>query len=191
MNRHSLLGAAFSAVKPLVVCPLTVSAPSTAFVALGSNLGERERNLEGGLHALAVRGVVPRRRSALYLTEPVGGPPQGWYLNAVAEVETSLTPEDVLAACLGAEAEHGRVRTGKDAPRTLDLDLLLMGDMVRAAGPLELPHPRMHLRRFVLVPLHEIAPEVRHPVRGLSVRELLARCPDRSEVRLFLPEPAA
>lgn len=191
MNRHSLLKPAFSAVKPLVVCPHKVSALSTAFVALGSNLGERERNLEGGLRALADRGVVPRRRSALYLTEPVGGPPQGWYLNAVAEVETALSPMGVLDACLGAESEHLRVRTVKDAPRTLDLDLLLFGEVVRPAGPLELPHPRMHLRRFVLVPLAEIAPDVRHPVLGLSVRELLARCPDTSQVRLFVPEPAA
>jgi 2-amino-4-hydroxy-6-hydroxymethyldihydropteridine diphosphokinase len=191
MNGHSLLRRAFSAVKPLVVCPHKVSALSTAFVAIGSNLGERERNLEGGLSALAARGVVPRRRSALYLTEPVGGPPQGWYLNAVAEVETALDPLEVLAACLEAEGEHGRVRTVKDAPRTLDLDLLLMGDLVREGGALELPHPRLHLRRFVLVPLAQIAPEVRHPVLGLSVRELLARCPDHSEVRLFAPEPAA
>jgi 2-amino-4-hydroxy-6-hydroxymethyldihydropteridine diphosphokinase len=92
---------------------------------------------------------------------------------------------------LGAESERLRVRTVKDAPRTLDLDLLLFGDEVRQGGPLELPHPRMHLRRFVLVPLAEIAPETKHPRLGLSVRELLARCPDTSEVRLFHPEPSA
>jgi 2-amino-4-hydroxy-6-hydroxymethyldihydropteridine diphosphokinase len=190
MNRHSLSKPAFSPVKPLIVCPQKVSALSKAFVAIGSNLGERERNLEGGLRALRAKGVVPRRRSALYLTAPVGGPPQGWYLNAVAEVETALSPEGVLAACLEAEGEHGRVRTVKDAPRTLDLDLLLFGDLVRPPGSLELPHPRMHLRRFVLVPLCEIAPGVVHPTLGLSVRELLARCPDTSEVQLFVPELA-
>lgn len=168
-----------------------MSALSTAFVALGSNLGERERNLESGLRSLEARGVRARRRSGLYLTEPVGGPPQGWYLNAVAEVETSLSPEAVLEACLGAESERLRVRTVKDAPRTLDLDLLLFGDEVRQGGPLQLPHPRMHLRRFVLVPLAEIAPEVRHPGLGLSVRELLARCPDTSEVRPWNAEAEA
>ena len=133
----------------------------------------------------------PRRRSALYLTEPVGGPPQGWYLNAVAEVETALSPEGVLEACLGAEGEHGRVRTVKDAPRTLDLDLLLFGDGCGRAGPWSCPTRGCTCAASCSCPSREIAPEVRHPVLGLSVRELLARCPDTSEVRLFVPEPAA
>jgi 2-amino-4-hydroxy-6-hydroxymethyldihydropteridine diphosphokinase len=128
-------------------------------------------------------------RSSLYLTAPLGGPPQDWYVNAVAEVRSALSPEALLEALLGVEAEMGRVRTTKDGPRTIDLDLLLYGSAVCHSGRLELPHPRLHLRRFVLVPLAEIAGEVRHPELGLSVRELLARCPDTSEVRLQAPLP--
>jgi 2-amino-4-hydroxy-6-hydroxymethyldihydropteridine diphosphokinase len=167
-----------------------LSASPTAFVALGSNLGVREQNLEQGLACLRERGVHVLVKSALYLTEPVGGPPQEWYLNAVAEVEPgALSPEALLEACLEAERRQGRVRGEKDGPRTLDLDLLLFGSEVRQGPELELPHPRLHQRRFVLVPLAEIAPEARHPVLGKSVRELLALCPDRSEVRLFAPAP--
>jgi 2-amino-4-hydroxy-6-hydroxymethyldihydropteridine diphosphokinase len=111
------------------------------------------------------------------------------YLNAAAEVETEGAPRELLAACLQAERGQGRVRGEKDGPRTLDIDLLLFGSEVRREPDLELPHPRLHLRRFVLVPLAEIAPEAVHPVLGLSVKELLARCPDRSEVRPFAPAP--
>src|SRR6266852_387317 len=129
-----------------------MSEPSIA-LALGSNLGEREGHLARGLAGLRARGVETLARSAIYETEPVGGPPQGPYLNLVAVVQTELGPDDLLRAALAVEAEGGRVRTVRDAPRTLDVDLLFFGDIVRRTGELVLPHPRLHERPFVLVPL--------------------------------------
>lgn len=158
-----------------------------AFVALGANLGEREAQIERALHLLAARGIGIARRSSLYLTEPVGGPPQGWYVNAAAELDSALSPEALLQAGLEVEREMGRVRTVKDGPRTIDIDLLLQGSLIRDTEGLVLPHPRMHLRRFVLVPLCEIAPTAVHPVFGSTVSELLARCPDPSDVRPYAP----
>jgi 2-amino-4-hydroxy-6-hydroxymethyldihydropteridine diphosphokinase len=154
---------------------------SAAFLGLGSNLGEREGNLEHALARLAARGFRLLRRSAMYETAPVGGPPQGDFLNMAAGGDWDGTPETLLEACLGVEREMGRVRVVRFGPRTIDLDVLLFGDELRD-GAFELPHPRMHERRFVLEPLCEIAPQARHPRLGLTVRELLARCPDRARV---------
>lgn len=153
-----------------------------AYIGLGSNLGDREAALDRALAALARRGFDVTARSSLYWTEPVGGPPQDWYLNAVVAGRTRLAPEELLEACLAAERELGRVRGVRNGPRTLDADLLLYGDEVRGGTALELPHPRLHERRFVLVPLCEIAPQARHPLLGLCAAELLLQCPDRSQV---------
>jgi 2-amino-4-hydroxy-6-hydroxymethyldihydropteridine diphosphokinase len=154
----------------------------SVFLGLGSNLGNRELSLERGLASLESRGFEVMRRSSSYLTEPVGGPAQDWFLNAVVAGETELTPDALLEACLEVEAELGRVRRVPNGPRTLDLDLLLYGSELRHGERLQLPHPRFHERRFVLVPLAEIAPELRHPLLGSSVQELLERCPDASQV---------
>ena len=158
-----------------------VGRPSV-FLGLGSNVGNREEALERALAGLEARDFHVDAASSLYLTEPVGGPAQGWFLNAVVRGQTPLGPEALLDACLGLETSLGRVRSVPDGPRTLDLDILLYGDEVRDTGVLRLPHPRLQERRFVLVPLAEIAPDVRHPVLQLTASELLARCADTYRV---------
>ncbi len=164
-------------------------APSPVFLALGSNLGDREATLAAALEALP--GVRAVRKSSLYETEPVGGPPQPEYLNQVVAGETALPPEELLPACLAVEARFGRERRVRGGPRTLDIDILFYGDVVRESPRLTLPHPRLHQRRFVLVPLAEIAPGLVHPRLGLSVRELLVRCEDRSRVLPYASVGAA
>ena len=155
------------------------------YLGLGSNLGDREGHLDQGLAALATRGLRVAAVSSIYETEPVGGPAQGPYLNLVAAAETALSPEALMQAALEAEGEAGRVRTVRNAPRTLDVDILFYGALVRRTDALTLPHPRLHERRFVLVPLAELAPDLRHPALGQTVAELLAACPDHSHVAVF------
>lgn len=157
------------------------------FIGLGSNLGDREATLIRALQGLEQRGFRIGAVSSLYLTEPVDAPPQGAFLNAVARGETGLTPEALLDLCQALEAAAGRVRAEHHGPRTLDLDLLLFGELRRDTPRLRLPHPMLHRRRFVLAPLAEIAPDRRHPVLGLTLRELLAECPDTSQVVRHAP----
>jgi len=146
------------------------------WVALGANLGERERTLDAAVRELgALRGVRVLRRSAWIETAAVGGPAgQPPYLNGVVELECSLSPSELLAELHRIEARHGRVREVRNGARTLDLDLLLFGAQRSNSPELELPHPRMEEREFVLAPLAELAPELELPGSGLTVRERLA-----------------
>jgi len=131
----------------------------TAYLGLGSNLGDRLENLRHGVGLLAARpGVVVVRSSRVYETEPVG-PPQPPFLNAVLEVRTDLEPRGLLDACRAVEEELGRARTERWGPRTIDVDLLTFDELVLDEPDLVVPHPRMHERGFVLVPLRELDPD--------------------------------
>ena len=154
---------------------------STAYIALGANLDDPVAQVKAGFAALAaLPDTTLTAQSSLYRTTPVGYAHQPDFINAVAAVETSLAPRELLDAILAVETQHGRVREFVNAPRTLDLDILLYdADEVRETG-LTIPHPRMHERAFVLAPLAEIAPHCVIPGRGV-VRELL-QAVDRSGV---------
>jgi 2-amino-4-hydroxy-6-hydroxymethyldihydropteridine diphosphokinase len=149
---------------------------SAAYVGLGANLDAPARHVRDALEELAaLPGTRVLGRSSLYRSDPVGYAAQPEFVNAVAALDTSLGAEALLAELQAIESRHGRTRSFADAPRTLDLDLLLYDDEVRSAGRLILPHPRMHERAFVLKPLVELAPDIAIPGRGLA-RELLAAC---------------
>ncbi len=157
----------------------------TAYIALGSNLGDREETLAAAIDRLGRLGRV-EACSSLYETEPVGFHDQPSFLNAVLALETKLEPLPLLHALLAIERELGRDRSQgvPNGPRTLDLDLLLMEDAVVAGEKLTLPHPALVRRRFVLAPLAEIAPQLRHPQYNQTMAELLALLPDEGENRV-------
>lgn len=142
-------------------------------IALGSNLGDSLTILKDALKILAdTPGVVVQKYSSWYQTAPVG-PPQPDYLNACALLEVQLRPPELLETLLGIEAKFGRVRQERNGPRTLDLDLLLFGDLILDSSNLQIPHPRMRERAFVLVPLAEIAPNWVEPVSGKAIAQLV------------------
>jgi 2-amino-4-hydroxy-6-hydroxymethyldihydropteridine diphosphokinase len=165
-------------------CLLTSPKTMTkAYILAGTNLGDREANLIFALDSLA-RGGVILKTSSRYETEPVGFLDQPWFLNQAIELETNLGPHVLLVFCQEIEASCGRIRTFPNAPRTLDLDILLYGDLLVSEEKLVIPHPRLQERRFVLEPLAQIAPEVVHPVLKKSIRSLLETCPDTARVRI-------
>ncbi len=157
------------------------------FLGLGSNLGDKQKNLARALNLLKRHGVRILRASAVYLTQPVGDPGQPWFYNQTVEVRTRLLPEGVLKMIKKIEAELGRTKTGSTGPRPIDIDILLAEDLIIRRRPLIVPHPRLEKRNFVLIPLEEIAPEVVHPALGMSVSALRRECPDRSIVRRLKP----
>jgi len=170
-----------------------------AYISLGSNLGDREAQLRFAVSQISeLPGTTVLRASKFYETDPVGPPPQGPYLNAALEAVTEREPRALLADLLAIEAAAGRERIVHWGARSLDLDILLYGDLCLSEPGLHVPHPRLHERRFVLEPLCEIAAEFWHPEQHASIRDLAERCraeehaaraPQETEsVRLWQPE---
>ena len=154
----------------------------TVYLSLGSNVGEREVNLRNAIAALRGAGVRVAKVSSFYETEPVDFLEQAWFLNCAVEGETDVSAEALLRALRGIETRMGSKKLVTKGPRLIDMDILLYGSETIDTPELQVPHPRMHLRRFVLVPLAEIAPELRHPAWSKTVSEMAAVTADQSEV---------
>jgi len=150
------------------------------FLSLGSNLGNKTRNLARAGRLLRESGVEVLAASSIYLTEPVDNRDQPWFANQAIEVRSSLDPQAILKLAKSIEARMRRVPTAAKGPRTIDIDILFAGDLVVDLPDLVIPHPRLAQRNFVLVPLCEIAPEIRHPILGKTVRELATASGDRA-----------
>jgi 2-amino-4-hydroxy-6-hydroxymethyldihydropteridine diphosphokinase len=153
------------------------------YLSLGSNIGDRRANLQEAISLLAPSAHV-LRVSPTYETEPVDYTDQAWFLNLVVEAETALSPTRLLSRLAAIERALGRVRTIPKGPRTIDIDLLLYGDVAVDTTRLQVPHPRMAARRFVLAPLADLAPDLRHPLTRQTVSEMLQAAPPQS-IRLY------
>lgn len=157
----------------------------SVYLGFGSNLGRRLENLTTGLRLLAESGLMVQEVSSIYETEAVDCPVPAPFLNGVVYAQTDWSPENLLERVLHIEDRCGRRRSYPHAPRTLDIDLLIMEDLVLRTSRLEVPHPRLTERRFVLVPLAEIAPHLRHPISQRRVSQLLAECTDLHTVKFY------
>ncbi|HKM81814.1 MAG TPA: 2-amino-4-hydroxy-6-hydroxymethyldihydropteridine diphosphokinase [Candidatus Acidoferrum sp.] len=158
---------------------------TTVYIALGTNVGDREHNLREAIRQLAEAGIRILKISSIYETEPVDYLEQAWFLNAVLEAQTNLPALDLLHKLRAIESAMGSKKAFAKGPRLIDLDILLYGNDAIATPELQVPHPRMLERRFVLVPLAEIAPNLRHPSWPAKAQQLLATIKDPSVVRLL------
>ncbi len=158
----------------------------TAFIGIGTNIGDRRKQIEEAMRLLDTPPKIKIvKSSALYVTEPMGYVGQDWFLNCVVEINTTLLPHELLYHCQAIEDRMGRTRTMMWGPRSIDLDILLYNDETIADDELVIPHPNMHKRRFVLVPLVEIAPDIIHPTLNKTVTDLLKNLKDAHKVDLY------
>ena len=157
------------------------------YLSLGSNVGDRATNLHAAIAALTPAGVRVDRVSSTYETEPVDYQDQPWFLNCVLEAETDMQPQPLLQALRAIESQMGSKKEFAKGPRKIDLDILLYGSETIDTPELQIPHPRMLLRRFVLAPLAELVPTLKHPTWNATAAELLGQCSDKSVVRPFSP----
>ncbi len=154
----------------------------TAYIGIGSNLGDRRQNCLRAIERMErIRGCELTGRSDWYLTKPVGVNGQEWYVNGVVSLSTKIAPQDLLRNLLSIEAEMGRVRKERWDSRVIDLDILLYGHEIIHEENLKVPHPLMHMRKFVLVPLVQMDPNLIHPSLGVSMAELLQRIPNNGQ----------
>jgi 2-amino-4-hydroxy-6-hydroxymethyldihydropteridine diphosphokinase len=155
---------------------------TTAYLLIGSNLGVREEFLQKACEQICVRAGICRNLSSLYETAPWGKTDQPSFLNQAIELTTPLSAKELLKVLLDIELKLGRTRLEKYGPRTIDIDILLYGNEVIQEPQLQIPHPQMTQRRFVLLPLLELNPQLIHPTTGLSIKVLLDQCPDEGLV---------
>ena len=155
------------------------------YIGLGSNLGDRLANIRKAIELMKEEGIEIMKESSIYETEPVGYKEQGWFLNSVVKARTQFSPQGLWKRLEKIEKLMGREREIKWGPRIIDLDILFYGNKVLNGKQLQIPHPELHKRRFVLLPLKEIAPELVHPVLNKTIGEILGELKDNSEVRLF------
>ena len=156
---------------------------TTAYLLTGSNLGNSLTLLQQAQEEIAKRVGPPVAVSSVYVTAPWGITDQPSFLNQALQVETSLSPQELIHNLLDIEISLGRVRTEKYGPRTIDIDILLYGNSILNEPNLQVPHPQLPHRRFALLPLAELAPDLIHPVTGKTIRQLLEECPDQGLVQ--------
>ena len=155
------------------------------FLSLGSNLGDREKNLGDACSQLEKAHIKVLRSSSIYETQPVDYPSQAWFLNQMLEVSSELLPDDLLVVIKTIEIKLGRLRSVPKGPRKIDIDIILAGDLIQQTPRLKIPHPQMHKRNFVLLPLREIDPTIVHPILKKNIKSLVKDNNDPSEIKKY------
>jgi len=159
------------------------------YLSLGSNIGDRKKNLRDACSLLEKAHIKILRSSSIYETQPVDFVSQPWFLNQMLEVSTGQLPDELLEIIKKIEATMDRKRSLPKGPRKIDIDIILAGEFIQRTVHLEIPHPQMHKRNFVMIPLNEIAPGAVHPVFKKTIASLALENEDPSEIRKFKPEP--